>query len=60
MGQGMQQRETHASPWRRAIIEISGKGNLSLQTDWKTKFKRHPRTISEARAKSLIVTKPAR
>ena len=58
MGQGMQLRDAHAASWRQALIEISGKGNILLNTDWSPKRKRHyPRTQSEVNSNSLITSR---
>lgn len=34
MGSGMQLRDKHANPWRRAIIGISKKGDMANAKDW--------------------------
>ena len=61
MGQGMQLLDTHAAPWRKALIEISGKGNILTTTDWSSKRKRHyPRTLAEVGSNAMITSKPAR
>ena len=58
MGQGMQLRDIHASPWRQALTEISGKGNILTSTDWSPKRVRHyPRTQSEVTSKLLITSR---
>lgn len=58
MGQGMQLRDTHASPWRQALIEISGKGNILVNTDWGPKRVRHyPRTQLELTSNLLITSR---
>jgi len=61
MGQGMQLRDEHANPWRRAIACISGKGNAITKTDWRAKSIRHyPRTFSEVIANASTTTLPKR
>lgn len=61
MGQGMQLRPKHANPWRRAITQLTGKGNVAIASDWNQKTTRHyPRTLAEAVAKKHIITRPKR
>lgn len=61
MGQGMQLRDKHANPWRRATVELTGKGNTANQADWKPKMTRHyPRTPAEVAANKHLTSKPLR
>jgi hypothetical protein len=61
MGQGMQRRDKHANPWRRAMVEIAKKGSVLKSTDWAPKGTRHyPRTPDEAAANKLITARPKR
>jgi len=48
MGLGMQLRDEHANPWRRAIVEISGKGRVEISTDWLPRMTRqYRRSVSD-------------
>lgn len=61
MGQGMQLRDEHAHPWRRAIALISGKGNTAANADWVPRKDRHfPRTLAEVAANASITAMPTR
>jgi hypothetical protein len=61
MGQGMQLRNKHANPWRRAIVELSKKGAVVTPTDWEPKLVRHyPRTPSEVAKNIHITSRPKR
>lgn len=61
MGQGMQLRVKNANPWRKAMIKLTGKGNVLNALDWSAKTSRHyPRTLAQAAAKMQIVTRPKR
>ncbi|WLQ15795.1 hypothetical protein O5O45_07700 [Hahella aquimaris] len=61
MGQGMELRDRHANPWRRAIIDFTKKGNMTNAADWAPKRKRHyPRTLPEAASNAHITVKPKR
>jgi|SRR5690554_3398447 len=59
MGQGMQLRNSNADPWRKALIELTQKGNINTLNDWAPKQLRHyPRASSEA-ISNAIATKKA-
>lgn len=61
MGQGMQLRDKHANPWRRAMQQISGKGNLATTSDWAPKRLRHyPRTLAEVASNTQVTIRPTR
>lgn len=61
MGQGMQLRDKHANPWRRAMIEITKKGNLANTADWGPRQQRiYPRTLAEVASNTIITTRPKR
>lgn len=61
MGQGMQLRAAHAMPWRKAMVAISGKGNVLTETDWEGKLQRHyPRIPAEIAANRMVTTRPIR
>lgn len=61
MGQGMQLRPKHANPWRRALKQMTGKGNIGSMTDWSPKTIRHyPRTAAEIAVKKHITVRPKR
>jgi hypothetical protein len=58
MGQGMVYNASHAMPWRKSIVTLSGRGSVGSATDWAPKLVRHyPRTAAEAAARSAILTK---
>lgn len=38
MGYGMEQRVENAQPWRKAIIDMSKKGNFLRSKDWKAQL----------------------
>jgi hypothetical protein len=61
MGDGMQLRVEHANPWRRAIVQVSGKGSVTGATDWQAKLIHHyPRTLAEVAANKAIIVRPKR
>lgn len=61
MGQGMKLLPVHASPWRRAMRYLSGKGNISNMTDWAPKLVRHyPRTLKECTMQMAVTNRPSR
>jgi hypothetical protein len=61
MGQGMQLRIENAMPWRKAIVLLTGKGNVLTAGDWQAKFARHyPRTPEEVAANAAITVRPHR
>jgi hypothetical protein len=61
MGGGIRLTNEHALPWRRAITQLTGCGNLSASSDWApARLKIFPRTIAEANAGRTITTRPVR
>jgi hypothetical protein len=61
MGVGMWVKKEHAFPWRRAIVALTGKGDMNVQTDWPvSSIQIYPRTISEGHADKAITTLPLR
>lgn len=61
MGAGMQIHEKMAEPWRRAAVQLTGKGAFNAGKDWKAMLRRHyPRTVPEFRRKAKVVAKPHR
>jgi hypothetical protein len=61
MGDGMGLRIPFASPWRRAAVQIVGKGAVVNALDWTAKLQHlYPRTIPEAIARRMITTRPHR
>jgi predicted metal-dependent phosphotriesterase family hydrolase len=61
MGSGMQLRVDHAMPWRKAIVQLLGKGNLLLANRLAPKLKRHyPRKPEEVAGNAAITTRPRR
>jgi hypothetical protein len=61
MGGGIRLTAEHARPWRRAVIQLTGCGNLNSRLDWSpTRLRIFPRTISEANARKNITTRPVR
>lgn len=61
MGAGMQLRNEHANPWRQAMIDFTGKGNLGTANDWESKMQRqYPRTPAEVAAKKYLTVQPVR
>lgn len=61
MGQGMQLRDKHANPWRRAMKQATSKGAVAAVADWAPKTRRHyPRTLAEVTAKKSVTTRPKR
>jgi hypothetical protein len=58
MGAGMAMRTTFANPWRRAVVQLTGKGSAASPTDWVAKAQRHyPRTQAEAVAGRAIIAR---
>jgi hypothetical protein len=57
MGQGMQLRASQANPWRKAIMQLSGKGSESVATDWGAKLVRHYPRLPEEVAANLAITR---
>lgn len=61
MGAGIALRHEHANPWRRAMIQLTGKGNLATMSDWAaSKLRIYPRTMAEAAANKTITARPVR
>jgi hypothetical protein len=61
MGEGMQIRVGQAMPWRKAMVQITGEGNVASQTDWEAKLVRHyPRTSQEVLASAAVTARPRR
>ncbi len=61
MGEGMQLRIKQANPWRKAIMELSGKGDANTAGDWQAKLVRHyPRLPDEVAANLEITGRPHR
>ncbi len=61
MGSGMQLRLKHANPWRKAMIELTKKGNVSVLNDWEPKLNRYyPRTPTEVAKNKHITIRPTR
>lgn len=61
MGGGIRLTNEHALPWRRAITQLTGCGNLSASSDWApVRLKVFPRTLAEANAGKTITTRPVR
>lgn len=61
MGSGMALTADLAKPWRRAIVQITGKGNADTVSDWAAKMMRHyPRTAAEAAAGAAITSRKQR
>jgi len=61
MGGGIRLTNEHALPWRRAIIQLTGYGNLNARSDWSPeRLKTYPRTLSEANAGKTITSRPVR
>ena len=61
MGSGMARTANLARPWRRAMVQITGKGNANTPADWQGKLRRHyPRTLDEAKTLKAITARPRR
>lgn len=61
MGRGMQLRTEHAMPWRRAMVALSGKGNVLTTTDWEARMQKiYPRLPGEAAANTMLTRRPNR
>lgn len=61
MGSGMELRPKQANPWRKAIKEITSKGDLNIMTDWEVKLNRfYPRTPAEVASKKHFMRRPKR
>jgi hypothetical protein len=61
MGAGMLLRTAFANPWRRAIVQLTGKGLAATATDWLAKPQRHyPRTPEEVLAGRIITARVSR
>lgn len=61
MGEGMELRPKHGNPWRKSMVQLSGRGNARGTTDWQAKLKRHyPRTMAECARKAEIMHRPHR
>ncbi|MEY4589821.1 MAG: hypothetical protein RL497_1897 [Pseudomonadota bacterium] len=58
MGGGMKLLPEHAIPWRRAMINFTGKGLIATVADWEAKMQRHyPRTEAEIKANKAILSR---
>lgn len=61
MGQGMALRRSQAMPWRKAMVALSGKGNVLTATDWEAKLQRiYPRLPAEAASNAMLTHRPLR
>ena len=61
MGQGMQLRLSHAMPWRKAMVALSGKGNALVAGDWEAKLQKiYPRLPAEVATNAMLTTRPNR
>jgi hypothetical protein len=61
MGAGMQLRKPFANPWRRAVVQLTGKGHAGAPTDWIPSFQRHyPRTAEDIRTGRNVIARPVR
>jgi hypothetical protein len=61
MGSGMALTADLAKPWRRAMVQLTGRGNADTPTDWQSKLNRHyPRTSAEITANRSITSRPSR
>jgi hypothetical protein len=61
MGRGMQLRVEHAMPWRRAMIALSGSGNVLTTTDWEPRMQKiYPRLPGEVAANAVVTRRPNR
>lgn len=58
MGSGMVLLPKFATPWRKAMIQLSTKGSILTLTDWEAEMKKqYPRTSTEAIAGRKITVK---
>jgi hypothetical protein len=61
MGGGMALRTAFATPWRRAAIQLTGKGHIAGHNDWEARIQHlYPRTAAEVVAGRNITTRPLR
>lgn len=61
MGDGMTLRTSFATPWRRAVVQLTGEGHVATGNDWKARMRRqYPRTPGEALAHMEITSRPVR
>lgn len=61
MGDGMTMRPAFATPWRRAVVQLTSMGHVATTTDWQAKMRRQfPRTPAEALLKQEITVRPVR
>jgi hypothetical protein len=61
MGRGVALKAEHAIPWRRAAVQLTGRGKTASMSDWPaTRLRIFPRTMAEVAANKTITERPVR